>query len=369
MIKLCQICNKRYKNVFESCEDEKCFICGGIMKNIRNIAISAANEIKNNFKDCKTFEISTTLPYKILAREELVWDFYLSRSIKTEINKILIREIAKNASMLYRVGNADCLIKFNIEKLSFEIERNSVFIFGRYEKHKKNISQSIWNCKHCKGKGCENCNYTGVKYESIERILASEIKEILGAKDVKFHASGREDVDALNLAGRAFVVEVIKPTEKVDLNEIEKKINKRGEIKVKDLKYVNKGFVSLVGDSHFDKVYEVKVEIENFEKKDKEKILGLKNITIEQQTPERVKHRRKDMVRKRKILNIEIKDIKDKILTMEITAEAGTYIKEFIHGDNGRTKPSISEVLNKKARCEELKVIKIMDEFLDDIVV
>ena len=38
------------------------------------------------------------------------------------------------------------------------------------------------------------------------------------------------------------------------------------------------------------------------------------------------------------------------------------YVKELVHGDSGRTKPSISEILGNPAKVEELDVIKIWVE-------
>jgi len=37
----------------------------------------------------------------------------------------------------------------------------------------------------------------------------------------------------------------------------------------------------------------------------------------------------------------------------------GLYIKELISGDDGRTKPSISEILNTPAECIELDVLEV----------
>jgi tRNA pseudouridine synthase 10 len=51
--------------------------------------------------------------------------------------------------------------------------------------------------------------------------------------------------------------------------------------------------------------------------------------------------------------------------TLLITAEAGTYIKELVSGDGGRTEPSITGVLGMKALCKKLEVTEIEDGFLD----
>ena len=51
-------------------------------------------------------------------------------------------------------------------------------------------------------------------------------------------------------------------------------------------------------------------------------------------------------------------DSKKKV-EFKITTQAGLYVKEFISGDEGRTEPSISGLLNNKVKKIELDVIKI----------
>jgi len=47
--------------------------------------------------------------------------------------------------------------------------------------------------------------------------------------------------------------------------------------------------------------------------------------------------------------------------TMEMTVrtDAGLYVKELISGDDGRTCPSVAEVLGVPAECAELDVLAI----------
>ena len=57
--------------------------------------------------------------------------------------------------------------------------------------------------------------------------------------------------------------------------------------------------------------------------------------------------------------------IKDVFLESEdppviiIEAEAGTYIKELVSGDGGRTKPSLSDLAGQRIQIRELDVIEI----------
>ncbi len=49
--------------------------------------------------------------------------------------------------------------------------------------------------------------------------------------------------------------------------------------------------------------------------------------------------------------------------SITLTTEAGTYIKEFVHGDYGRTEPSICTILNKDCDILELDVMSVNLDF------
>ena len=80
---------------------------------------------------------------------------------------------------------------------------------------------------------------------------------------------------------------------------------------------------------------------------------------ILQKTPMRVVHRRADKFRKRKVEGMSWKILGSKRLQLRIRAESGLYIKELINGDNGRTNPSVSELIENPAKKIVLDVVKI----------
>ncbi|MGC8992323.1 MAG: tRNA pseudouridine(54/55) synthase Pus10, partial [Thermoplasmata archaeon] len=55
------------------------------------------------------------------------------------------------------------------------------------------------------------------------------------------------------------------------------------------------------------------------------------------------------------------KNVEDKKIILEIETDPGTYVKEFVHGDNGRTNPSISSILDQKIKIIRLDVVKILE--------
>ena len=66
---------------------------------------------------------------------------------------------------------------------------------------------------------------------------------------------------------------------------------------------------------------------------------------IKQKTPLRVLHRRSSEIRIRHILTLSACRINDHWFRLRMSTSAGTYVKEFVHGDCGRTRPSISSLL------------------------
>jgi tRNA pseudouridine synthase 10 len=85
----------------------------------------------------------------------------------------------------------------------------------------------------------------------------------------------------------------------------------------------------------------------------------LKEAIITQKTPIRVLKRRSDKIRKRKLKDIKYKFLSKNKIELMIKSQSGLYVKELITGDDGRTEPSISGLLNNKVKKIELDVIKI----------
>ena len=73
-------------------------------------------------------------------------------------------------------------------------------------------------------------------------------------------------------------------------------------------------------------------------------------MVVEQQTPKRVSHRRADKNRKRRIISVDEVNFDGEEIEVTLRCEAGTYIKELVHSDEGRTNPSVAGVL--ETACE-----------------
>jgi tRNA pseudouridine synthase 10 len=363
---LCRVCNAANGSRFAEGE---CYICGGAAPRLDGMVQKAVALLRA--EGAATFSISSVIDKEWLSREEKAWDHGLegAESIKNLLNRRISAEVEKRTGASYGPEGRARLV-FDFGKNEVSLVRNNRFFFGRYMKIAAGLSQSRWKCAACDGKGCPRCQGKGRMYESVEERVGGPLKDALGAQDYVMHASGREDVDATNSAGRAFVMEVKAPkAAEPDLAAVAAAIASGGDVSVSGLREVPRAFVELVTESHFDKAYEAEAEFSrDVTDDDMLLIRSLEGRTLLQKTPARVAHRRADMVRHRKIKHVEAvrKEGQDaRHISLVIKAEAGTYIKELISGDGGRTEPSVGGLLNAKAVCTRLEVISIDDGYLD----
>lgn len=80
-------------------------------------------------------------------------------------------------------------------------------------------------------------------------------------------------------------------------------------------------------------------------------------LELKQQTPIRVLHRRNNAIRIRHILSChEVERLDDHYFRIHISTDAGTYVKEFCHGDLGRTLPNVTNLLKG---CGKIDILEL----------
>ena len=189
------------------------------------------------------------------------------------------------------------------------------------------------------------------------------------------HSMGREDIDVRCLGnGRPTVIELKNPKKRnAELEKLTNLVNKSadGRVEIKKLRISNKSEVVRVKDAAADKSYHICFKISNLDQDGNEleipltddeiisRISKLNGVELNQRTPKRVSHRRADKIRKRKIIDLfEIK-VDGNSVQFKLRAQSGTYIKEMVTSDSGRTTPSVAELLDLKCEVEWLDVIDI----------
>ena len=345
-----------------------CAYCGSVFRDLPALIEKALKEIRG--REYETFWCGAHLPPEISSNEEKLWEKLGVEScepIKRDILKETGETIEKKTGKVARLENPDVYLLFDFTKEKVLVTISSLFIYGRYDKLVRGIPQTKWFCVRCRGAGCTHCGGKGKMYEeSVEELIAKIILERTGGKSTKFHGLGREDIDARCVGKRPFVIEVLDPVKRnMDFEKLAEEINEHAKDKVMvyGLRNSTMEEVRLIKNLKPSKTYRAIIISEGeVTKEDIKKIEGIAGKVIAQRTPTRVAHRRADLVRKREVLRLKVLEAKGKEITVEIEAEAGTYIKELISGDSGRTKPSFSELTGKKMECKELDVTEIAEE-------
>lgn len=239
-------------------------------------------------------------------------------------------------------------------------QQEPLFIGGRYNKYSRTVSQTPWFIDGNKKVA-----------DSVEDFIKDGIKLFIPHSKSKFSASGREDVDVRMLGnGRPFVLEINDFEGKKDevtaelLSKCQSMVNElsKGRVTVRDLQLVNRTQVNLFqkeDDLEKQKEYSAlccidkPLSLEDMNRINKSFV----TMKIQQKTPIRVLHRRPLATRERSIYSLEVlphepKDETSEVLpqlfhkfTLRVTTESGAYIKELVHGDIGRTRPSLADLI------------------------
>lgn len=328
--------------------ESSCFLCGGSMASyIANLSNSQFNYPAGSTSFYISIASSPQLK-AIMDKEEAHFPC-TATSIKTVVRDKSLSIISSKTPLVPDFTAPDVTYKLSFPQGLLSSKSNPIYIYGKYKKLTPGISQKRW-----------------AKYgSSVEAIIGEKLSDLVGAKEYYMHASGREDVDAINTAGRPFVMELVEPTTReLDLVRAQESIGRDGMVAVSLLGFVPPSFTNVVTDSHGDKCYRAYIDKELSEQQ-RSIISSFKGI-IEQRTPTRVKHRRADKVRRRMVYSvIPGKDSRGPYL--DICAEAGTYIKEFISGDAGRTVPSVSSLISLPISCSFLVVTNVSTAYIDRV--
>lgn len=272
----------------------------------------------------------------------------------------------------------EALFVWDADREALEVTLRPLHLYGRYVKRARGVSQTraTWPCPACRERrprGCAACDGTGLAYpRSIEGLLAGPCAAaFLGdAAASTLHGMGREDVDVLCLgAGRPFVFEVQAPRRRsADLAALAAQVEAEaaGALALPaGLRLVPDEVVARVKGWPAPKVYRAVARVDG--PLDPARVAALPDrlggVTLAQRTPQRVARRRTDLVRARRVRALEVLSIADAPdgprVELRVEAEAGTYIKELVSGDGGRTTPSVADALGVPCTCVELDVLEV----------
>jgi len=293
----------------------------------------------------------------------------------TEVKALLKRGVGERLEALApelepRLKHPDVTALLFYPDLTVGVKVRPLSIYGRYLKFSREVPQSRWHCLRCRGRGCSHCGGSGRRFErTVEEIVAPPLVSQSRAAGWRFHGAGREDVDVRMVGrGRPFVIELLEPrVRSLDLAAAEAEITHAaaGDIAVRELCRAHPTLHDLVKTVAPEKSYRARVVCGSPAAPDRVQALGaLRDFTTAQETPRRVLHRRANKVRRRLIRDSIVEDIalesgRVRAFTLALRVQSGTYIKEFISGDEGRCHPSVASLLDVPCDCVELDVTDV----------
>uniref|UniRef100_A0A8C7QLE6 tRNA pseudouridine(55) synthase n=1 Tax=Oncorhynchus mykiss TaxID=8022 RepID=A0A8C7QLE6_ONCMY len=230
----------------------------------------------------------------------------------------------------------------------------SIFVAGRYNKFSRTLPQTPWVID-----GERRME------SSVEELIAAPLLSSFRAEGFNFSSSGREDVDVRTLGnGRPFALELLNPHRakfnKAEVRQLQETINQSSDkIRVRDLQIVSRDAMGHMKEGEEDKTKSYTALIWTQKAINKDDITFLeetKELKLAQKTPLRVLHRRPLAVRERVIHTMSTCFLDAHHFHLKLRTQAGTYIKEFVHGDFGRTKPNLCDLLKTETDILELDV-------------
>ena len=342
-----------------------CPVCEDVFSLMPRVAENVAEAI--NEVESENFLVGTKVEPSIVETEKALWEKYgleNPEAIKSELNREIGKLVLPLVHRRVEFKNPQVVALVDTRFGDVKLDIAPLFIGGRYNKYSREIPQTIWPCRECHGKGCPHCHGKGKMYEtSVQEIIGDIALEMAEGDEHFFHGMGREDIDARMLGdGRPFVLEISQPKKRfIDLDELEKRSSAGEMAAFNSLHFVQREAVERYKGAASDKVYRVRVKADGKVNKETvvEVALSFKDADIDQRTPRRVEHRRADLVRHRRIHWVTADSFDEDGFDLELETDSGTYVKEFVSGDDGRTQPNFSERLGIKCVVVALDVLAI----------
>lgn len=353
--------------------EEKCPLC---MNRLRE---EVFNDLAERIHRCvegfefDSFVVGSVSPHFVKALEEKIFsEFSLAESedVKKEVSREVGRRLESRLGKPVKFIGPQMTILVDVYTGSFEVRPSPLYIEGRYLKHVGGIPQTPWLCRRCWGLGCEACEYRGRELGvSVAEVIALPALKSVGALGYRFHAAGREDIDAtVEGTGRPFILELLSPRfRSIDAEEYAEQVRELsgGRIEVVSPRISSRARLRTLKSSSERslKRYRVVIEFDDPVSEDELRELeaAFSNRLVEQWTPRRVLGRRGDRLRKRRVYEVRARRMDEKRIELELLTDGGLYVKELIHGDEGRTSPAMVDVIGSRPRSIQLTVLAVLE--------
>jgi len=340
---------KKLISKFGNISEKKCYICKNIFDNLEFMKINIIE--KSSRYDFKTFHLGIILKPSFLERDDYIKSKFkikgvenIKFSVATELTKKISRKI--NAARIS--DNPDLFIEANFKEESCRLRAKPLFVYGRYNKKIRNLTQKQQSCHSCNGIGCHNCEFKGLEnIQSIEEIISNFFINKFDCKQVKINWIGGEDRSSLVMGnGRPFFGKLLNPKKR------NKTLPKTFDLKIITLSELKKLKVQPKGFVPFKSEVSITIETEKPISLTQLKKLKILENSIITDSPRDKKNSQKQ------IYKIEYKKIGKTQFILDLFVDGGLNIKSFIQ--NSDITPNVSDLIENRCKCMQFDFKNIL---------
>ena len=340
---------KKLINKYGKSSDKKCYICKNIFDGFEFMIINIIE--KSSSFDFKTFHLGIILKPSFLERDDYIKSKFKIKgieNIKFSIAKELTKKISRKINANRITDDPDLFIQANFKEESCRLRAKSLFVYGRYNKKIRNLSQKQQSCHSCNGIGCHNCEFKGIEnIQSIEEIISNFFINKFDCKQVKINWIGGEDQSSLVMGnGRPFFANLLNPKKH---NRI---LPKTFDLKVISLSELKKLTVQPKGFVPFKSEVSITIETEK-----PISLTQLKKLKILEKCIIKDFSRDKQNSQKQ-IYKIKYKKIGKTQFILDLFCDGGISIKSFIQ--NSDITPNVSDLIENRCKCVQFDFKNIL---------
>ena len=324
---LCKECRIRQgfgdrKNLEEA---NPCFICNNLMNKLETINKALISKVNEGY-EFRTFQIGVSLPSSYIEREDNIRSRLRVKGRNNIKNQFLtnLRDMFKqalNKELDYSSPDLRIDLVVNEEnEFFFNFIPTPIVLACKYLKKRRGIPQKQRGVAITKTQFLQGDSKYG-KFFSLEEVVSEYLKQITSGVNVKFSWIGGEDKESLVLGkGRPFFAEITPKN-----------------LPQYPMRYISMTRISIIAEGL--------VTI-----KELECLTSLSNRTIW--------FRNKKRIISRDVQSVKIVKIDGRNFELELIAEGGLHIKQFVGGKE-YCEPNISGLLGLKCECFNFDIIDV----------
>lgn len=311
---------KELKSNFDYKKEKECYLCKGFFENFEEELKKVERELKKYEFD--TFLVGSELPEELIRREERFWEEYgveLCEAIKTNLNREIGKGLKKKLGKEVDFEEPDVMVIVNLEEDRVIVQSSPLYVEGGYKKVLP------------KGK--------------VQKIIEKSFLRESKAKDAIFYSVGRMEKNVVTSFYKPFLIKLKSPVRrKLDLRELERKINESKSVKVEGLKYSKREKVGEISGRYLVS-YSIALEFGKLDGEKREEIVE----SLEKLRNKKIHQELKNKIRKPRISKIEAR-FEGKKLKLKLESTEKFSINDFLD----KSKPNLKDTLGEEFKVKEI---------------